>query len=287
MIRTVCRLFFVFLLGQLALIANAQTPKWKSLEAEGDTLYSRQEYEPASKIYSKVLESNVQKDGKYEDKNLYGILYKRAVCYYSMEEYDNALKDLDMFEPVFPKAPQPKLLKAFIYRALDNIDKQLEYLQQAMALQPPNADFLKWRGMLLIQKDKYGEALADLLEARQFQDDPEVETYLGVSYYHTENVDSAFISFNKAIELDPTYAASYLYAGTTALQEESYALSIEYLNLALRLDAKNKEALYYKGVALVESKQIEEGCRCLNRAFYAGLDDAGDYLTQYCFDVDN
>lgn len=285
--REIRRLVFIFLLGQVALITYGQTPRWKGMEDEADTLYNRQEYEPASKIYTKILEANVQKDGKYDDRNLYGILYKRAVCYYSIEEFDKALKDLDMFEPAFPKAPQPKLLKAFIYRALDNVDKQFENLQQVMEMQPPNPDFLKWRGMLFIQKTKYKEALADMLDARKFQDDPEIETYLGVSYYHTENVDSAFICFNKAVELDPNYVASYLYAGTTALQEGRYALSVEYLDLALRLDAKNKEALYYKGVALVESKRLDEGCRCLNRAFYAGMDDAGDYLMQYCFDADN
>ena len=66
-----------------------------------------------------------------------------------------------------------------------------------------------------------------------------------------------------------------------------YLLSLEYLNLALRIDGKSPDVMFYKGVALVELKQMEEGCRCLNRAFYNGADNAGDYLAQYCFGTGN
>jgi hypothetical protein len=40
-------------------------------------------------------------------------------------------------------------------------------------------------------------------------------------------------------------------------------------------------------VALVEMEKLEEGCKCLNRAFYAGMDDAGDYLEAHCFGNEN
>jgi hypothetical protein len=29
-----------------------------------------------------------------------------------------------------------------------------------------------------------------------------------------------------------------------------------------------------------------EGCRCLRKAFYSGMDDASDYLTEYCFGIE-
>ena len=62
---------------------------------------------------------------------------------------------------------------------------------------------------------------------------------------------------------------------------------LKYINLALRLDPKNKQALFYKGAALIELEKIDEGCSCLNRAFYAGMDEAGDYLKEYCFEVED
>ena len=41
--------------------------------------------------------------------------------------------------------------------------------------------------------------------------------------------------------------------------------------------------LFYKGIALVESDQKIEGCRCLTKAFNLGIDDVGDYLKEYCY----
>ncbi len=280
------RLVFFFLLAAAA-SGSAQSKKDKAWTVEADTLYNRGDYAGAAAMYSKVLEANPPKNGKYSDRGFYGILYRRAVCYYSTEQFEKALADLAVFEPQFPRSPQPKLLKAFIYRELGDTDKQLENLDAAMSLQPVNADFLKWRGLLRLQKDQHVEAKADLLQARSLADDAEVETYLGLCYRQTDEPDSAFLSFNKAIEMNPMLIATYLYAGSAALQDENYSLSLEYLDLALRINSKHADALYYKGVALIELKQIEEGCRCLNRAFYGGSDDAGDYLAEYCFGSGN
>ncbi|MBL7846858.1 MAG: hypothetical protein JNL40_05275 [Cyclobacteriaceae bacterium] len=276
--------WLVLLFLSVSVVAvKAQSKKWKALAVKADTLYNREEYGAAVELYTKILNANPPRNGKYEDRTMYGFLYKRAVSYYSIQEYDKALADVILFEPQYPRSPQPKLLKAFIYRELDDLDKQLENLSAAMALQPANPDFLKWRGKLYIQKQMYSQARKDLMEARQFEIDAELETYLGLCYYHTGQRDSAYISFNHAIELNPTFMATYLYAGSMALEDGNFLLGLEYVNLALRLDGKNPDLLYYKGVALIELNRTEEGCRCLNRAFYAGSDDAADYLEEYCF----
>jgi Flp pilus assembly protein TadD len=88
---------------------------------------------------------------------------------------------------------------------------------------------------------------------------------------------------NKSIELDATYLPAYLYSGTFSLEQADYERAITYLNLALRLDPTNPSALFYKGVALIELDRRDEGCSCLNRAFYAGEDGAGDYLKENCY----
>lgn len=283
------RLAFVFLVipFSFAFSQKAKSPKWKAWAAEADTLYNHEEYAAAAKLYTKVLAANPMRQGTYEDRSLYSYVYHRAVSYYSLQQFDKALADVNVFEPQFPKSPQPKLLKAFIYRELDDVDNQLLYLGQAMDLQPPNPDFLKWRGLLLIQKGRYANALIDLKEARGYGDDGEVETYLGLCYYHTDQPDSAMLSFNSAIEQNPMQISTYLYAGSVALEGGDFVLCLEYIDLALRIDSKSPEALYYKGVALVEMNRLDEGCRCLNRAFYSGFDNAGGYLTEYCFPSGN
>ncbi len=278
------RIFFFSVVATLCLShhVGAQDPKWKESEVKGDTLYNKEDYKGALKFYNKAIEMSGLKE-----KEEYRMVYKRAVCHFTIAEYKEALADLDIFVKEYPDVPQEKLMRAFIYRELGDNEKQLINLEAAMEFQSPSADMLKWRGLLYLQKSEFRKAKKDILLAREFQDDPEVETYLGLIYYNLQQSDSAFVSLNKSIELDATYVPAYLYAGSISLENGDYNLSIQYLNLALRLDPKNKEALFYKGAALIELKRTDEGCRCLNKAFYAGMDDAGDYLKEYCYEIDD
>ena len=141
--------------------------------------------------------------------------------------------------------------------------------------------------MLYIDENKHALAKNDLKQVKLIQDDAEIQTYLGLAYFNTDQPDSAFISLKKSMELDATYQPAYLYAGSFHLQNEEYNLALTYLNLALRIDPKNYMALFYKGIALVEKDKITEGCSCLAKAFYAGVDDAGDYLKEYCYGEEN
>jgi tetratricopeptide (TPR) repeat protein len=270
---------FVFISGGTAF---AQVPKWKQAEAKGDTLYNQKDFKGAIKFYNKAIDAN-----KFKDKDVYRTVYKRAVSHYSIGEFNEALKDLEVFIPQYPNVSQAQILKAFIYRELGDDENQLASLENALKLQPADAELLKWRGLLFLQKNDYEKSKNNMLLARMFQDDAETETYLGLSYYNLDQKDSSFTSFNKAIELDATYLPAYLYAGSVSLEDGNSSLALQYLNLALRLDPKNKEAIFYKGVALVELKKIDEGCSCLNRAFYAGMDEAAGYLTEYCYETEN
>ena len=258
--------------------AAAQDFKWKKYEVEADTLMNRQEFEEAIKLYSKAISSS-----KLKDRSAYPLTYKRAVCYYSIGQFEDALQDIATFQTEYKNVYQAHLLKAFIYREMDNTDEQLKSLEDALSIQPGDPGLIKWRSSLYLHSGDYENAKSDLEYVKAIQDDPEVEMYLGFVYYNLEQLDSAFHALNKAIELDPTFLPAYLYAGSFSLQEENNELALKYLNVALRLDPSNVNAQFYKGVALVELEQMEEGCRFLAKAFYSGEDDAGGYLQERCY----
>lgn len=258
--------------------AFGQEPKWKKWEVEGDTLMNRQEYVGAIKLFSKVIKSS-----KLKDKAAYPSVYKRAVCYYTIGRFEDALKDVDSFLVEYPSLFQAHILKAFIYRETDDADKQLASLNEALSLQPGEPGLIKWRSGLYLDIGEYKKVKDDLLYVKAIQDDPEVEMYLGFAYYNLDQVDSAFSSLNKAIELEPTYLPAYLYGGSFSLQESNNELALKYLDVALRLEPENTTAMFYKGLALVELERIDEACSFLAKAFYAGEDDAGDYLKEHCY----
>lgn len=260
----------------------AQSPKWKAWEAQADTLLEHQDFAGAIKLYTKIIQKT-----KLKDREAFGSVYKRAVAYYSMEAFEEALMDLDVFIPAYPQVPQAKLLRALVYKGLGNTEKQLADLNEALQYQQGNPGLLKWRASLYLDEGKYELARQDAEAAREIQDDAEVEMYLGFALYYLGQFESALVCINKSIELDATYLPAYLYGGTFCLEQEEYDKGLQYLNLALRLDPQNVNAIMYKGIALVELERVDEGCSCLRKAFYAGEDTAEDYLKEYCYGIEN
>lgn len=239
---------------------------------------NQQQFEAAIKLYTKAISAS-----KLKDKSAYPMAYKRAVCYYSIEQLDAALRDLDTFNKEYPNVYQAYLLRAFIYREKDDAEKQMEALDHALLFQPGDPGLIKWRSGLFLQTEEYEKSKQDLLYVQAIQNDAEVEMYLGFAYYNLKQVDSAFYSLNRAIEMDPTFLPAYLYGGSFSLQEDNSELALKYLDVALKLDPENATALFYKGVALTELEREDEGCKYLARAFYRGEDDASGYLKEKCY----
>lgn len=273
-----------FLIGILVLAmftsGFAQNSKWTAWETEADTLMSHEDFKGAIKLYSKVVT-----DSKLKEKVAYRALYKRAVAYYSMSDFKNSIQDISTFLKEFPQNPQAHILRALSYRELNDIDNQLVDIEAALELMGGEPQIMKWRAGLLMEKEEYQLAKQDLLVVQQIQDDPEVQMNLAFTYYSLEQPDSALLAINRAIALDATFAPAYLYGGSFALEEENYELALKYLDVALRMEPENTTAIFYKGIALIELERVDEGCRCLNQAFYAGVDDAADYLKQSCYEV--
>lgn len=278
MYKTLILCFFILAVGS----ARAQNEKWAKWETEADTLASQGRYPEAVKLYTRIIEASGLKE-----RAAYGSLYKRAITYYSMGEFSLALPDLNTFIKAYPEFPQARLLRALVHKELGNTEEQLQDLEDALQSQPGNAALLKWRASIYLDEEKYELAKKDALLARLLADDAEAEMYLGVAYYNLGDADSAFYCMDQAIAQDATLLPPYLYAGTFGLELEDFERALKYLDLALMLDPRNGTALFYKGIALAELDRVEEGCRCLRKAFYSGMDDASDYLTEYCFGIEN
>lgn len=276
------KLFTFFIFVFVAFTAAAQNEKWEKWEAEADTLSAHGNYAGAIKLYTKIIDAAGPKE-----RAAFGALYKRAISYYSIGDYRRALTDLDKFIQSYSTFPQARMLRALVHKELGNTDQQLKDLEDALLSQPGNAALLKWRASIYIDDEQYELAKKDAVLARLLADDAETEMYLGIIYYNLGDADSAFMSMDKAIAYDATFLPPYLYAGTFGLELEQFETALKYLDLALMLDPRNTSALFYKGIALAESDRVEEGCRCLRKAFYSGMDDAADYLTEYCFGVEN
>jgi len=279
----VYRVFFLsafLLVCSNFVFAQDEKARWSAWQAEADTLMNHQEFAKATALYTKIIE-----ESKLKEKSDYKILYKRAVAYYSSQDFEHSLSDVSSFIKEFPESPQPRILRALINRQKNDEAGQLIDVQKAIELGNTNPQLIYWKGTLLSAKGEFEAAKKDFLTVRNLNDDAELETNLGAVYRSLGKTDSAFACLNKAIVLDVSYQGSYIYAGSYCIEDGNYELALKYLNLALRLESENGTALFYKGVSLVELERKDEGCSCLQKALDAGEEDAADYLKEFCYDV--
>jgi tetratricopeptide (TPR) repeat protein len=275
--------FMVILLMMISSIAvwaqSSSQSKMKAAEVKADTLLNQQDFEGARKLYTKILAS------KPADKGL--LLYKRAICFYSLGQYAEALTDLNTFIPETPNFPQAKLLRAFVNRELEDAEAQLTDINELLTLDPMNLEWQQWKAGLLMETGAYREARQLLVGLATLNPSEQLELYVGLSYYYEGNPDSALIHFDKSISMNGGYLPAYTYAAAICVEEGAYDLALTYVNLGLRLEPGNVDLMLYKGIALVEKDDLDRGCSCLNYAFYRGADDAEGYLMEYCYPLED
>lgn len=246
-------------------------------EIEADTLVGRQEYVKALEIYNNLIEKS-----KLKTEEDYQLYFKRAVCHYGLQNFNAALNDVNIVIEKYPQ-PQAKLLRAYINQELEDYEAQLADLNELIALNPDNPEMIQWRASVLMESGKYDEAQKDILKLLAYESTPQIKSLLGLTYYYQSNPDSALIIFDEVIKENPDFIQTYLYATSLCLDEEAHELALQYINKGLALDPANPTLVFYKGIALVETDQEKEGCRCLTKAFNAGIDDVADYLKEYCY----
>jgi tetratricopeptide (TPR) repeat protein len=274
-------IFFSVIVLLVSINAQAQDDKIQDWSAEADTLMQHEEFEAALKLYDKILQTASKDNPLYKQAQ-----YNRIVCLYSLDHLNSALEEVNRFIEETPEFPQAKLLRAFIYRDMDDTEGQLRDVSDLVRRNPLNIELVKWQSYLFIQEEKYDSAKMQLKFASRLRNDAEIETYLGMTYYYSDDPDSALLHFDKAIDMKPDAFPALMYASAVCLDQSAYELALNYLDKAALLDPNNLSVMFYKGIALTETGKRDEGCRFLSRAFYGGEDAAGDYLQYKCFRYD-
>lgn len=277
----------VWLLAALPLWAQraseAQIQQWA--EQAGQEM-QEQNYEAAKALFTRIIDaSGLQQPQDYQ------FLYRRAVCWFYLEQLDSALADLEKFRGRMDHIPQPHVLRVFVYRQMGQTRNELKSLNVLMEMpgQEPDdmAQYHRWRASAYLNLDEYDSARNDLRIAFASGEDAESNGLLAFIHYRKGAVDSAMMALNRAIELDYEYVPAYRYAASFCLEQGDNERALQYALVGLRVEPANAGLTFVRGVALVETGRIDEGCSCLNRAFYSGEEDAGYYLDQYCYSNDN
>jgi len=215
--------------------------------------------DPAMLDYSKAVEI---------DPN-YALAYRyRGIAHMAKGEYGQAVSDLDKF---INKSKQ-KDIEAYNLRGTakfknGKFDWALDDYNKAIELNPKYAEAYNNRGIVHYKLDQQGKALNDFLKARDLGFDVNIEQLgelvklrsegkiptwevaeamlhfdAGIGYYRGAGTkDKAIAEFTKAVELDPNYAAAYIYRGMAYDINKQYKNSVSDFSKFAELDSKDGE----------------------------------------------
>lgn len=152
--------------------------------------------------------------------------------YLEQKEYD---KGVQVFSERLKENPQDATAAYFVgryYLAMEKPKQALPFFDQAVSLDPQDSDYWFWKGV----------------------------THWALLEFEEERA-----AYMKTLALEPNHISANLYLGHNYLDDERWAEALERYDRVIELDKYNPEALYNRGLALLELGKDKEGAAALLR----------------------
>ncbi len=224
-------IIFIFLLSGCSIVSDKivflrnSSNVYEEFNIAG-ILTERQQYEQAIEKYLFVTEQSSQLKSKAYN-NL-------GICYYSLNDYDNALKYYTLAIEACSDSPTEK--------------KSTEI----------DATYFN-RGSFFIQIGENDKGISDYMLAISLNfNNPIYHTALATEYLKKENYVNAIKYFNYAIELDKENHLAYKNLGTVYYLQKDYNNAVKFYNQAYNINNSDAELLNYLGETHSKLKDFEQ-----------------------------
>lgn len=225
---TLCGMFFF-------LLFSCKSDDKKNTSAE-------QQIDPVLAALNTAIEQNPDNDS---------LLYRRAVAYYKLEGYDEAIRDaaqairLDSVQPAYYHLMADILLD---YARPNDSRRAIDVLQTAASKFPDDLHtLLKLSEFQLIVR-QHGEALATLDKVLR-RDPQNAEAFYMAGRVALDKGDTtaAVASLQKSVKFDAGNDDAWMFLGRIFVNRNN-PQAIQYFDNALRIDSTNLEAREFQGV---------------------------------------
>jgi tetratricopeptide (TPR) repeat protein len=181
--------------------------------------------------------------------NYYKAYYNRGLSYMQLQQFKNALNDLDKSISLHRRGDHYKsyVARGNVYYQLKDMPKAIEDAKTALVIDPENVK-------------------AQFLLANCYDD--------------LNLLDQALPYYNNAIQLDSKNPMYYLRRAIVYGKMQQFSSCLQDLEACTNLDANYAEAYYWKGVVKVNMKQ--NPCADLRKAVDLGFMAAQQPLKTYC-----
>ena len=203
---------------------------------------AEQQIDPVLAALNTAIEQNPDNDS---------LLYRRAVAYYKLEGYDEAIRDaaqairLDSIQPAYYHLMADILLD---YARPNDSRRAIDVLQTAASKFPDDLHtLLKLSEFQLIVR-QHGEALATLDKVLR-RDPQNAEAFYMAGRVALDKGDTtaAVASLQKSVKFDAGNDDAWMFLGRIFVNRNN-PQAIQYFDNALRIDSTNLEAREFQGV---------------------------------------
>ena len=160
-----------------------------------------------------------------------------------------------------------KALDLWVSGKYTNPGQALEYLNQAIRLDPKDALAYNNRGVAYADLGQYQRAIEDFNQAiRLDPKDALAYSNRGAAYCLLGNIKQAIKDFDRAIELNPLYAHAYCGRGVAYDELGNGKQAIKDYGSAIELDPQDAKAYYSRGLAYGDLGNMKQAIKDFDKA---------------------
>ncbi|MDZ4822573.1 MAG: tetratricopeptide repeat protein [Flavobacteriales bacterium] len=195
---------------------------------------------------------------------------ERAKYFGGRERYKDALEDISRALKADSTKGDIYLYRGEVYWFQKNIDGAYDSFEDCIRFENSNTDCLLKKASIDIALDNYDKALEHINNALRADEQLPYAYYLkGRLYKSIQDTTLAASSYQTAIELDPDFYDAYVEVALLYASQQS-DLAIEYYNTAIDLKPNSVEALYNKAMYLQETgngsvQRYQQAFECYDR----------------------
>lgn len=238
----------------LALIDYKKAISLDSTRAEyysaiGDMLFENKDLDGSVQWIGKALELNP------DDRKAH---LKLAKMFLYVEEYNQALKEINNVLRQDVYDPEGYYLKGMVYKSLQDSGKSISSFLTALQVEPTYRDAMIQLGIMYgAQGDE--KALKYYDNAFNMDTTDVFPLYArGVFYQDLENFELAKQEYINAIYKDRFYLNSYYNLGFIYLQQDSAQKAFRQYDILTKLDPQDPEAYFHRGLSYEAMGKTEE-----------------------------
>lgn len=179
------------------------------------------------------------------------VAYYVGRAHYDMDNYGEAIKNLNEAAKEDPENAEIQYLIAHSYSDMMNFKLAIPYFKKAIELKPTEAYWIYEMSLIFYAMNNDKEALKYMLEAGEkgLKKDNDYLENLGIAYLNVGDLDQGVAMLNEILKRKPSdlnilnmVAEAYYYKG-------KFNLAIEYWDKVLEYDKENYTSLYMIGMA--------------------------------------